>query len=139
MYHLCPTADCHFSCYFTKMEKQCKNNILIHHQELYNRLVSFFKDATKPNCGNIPQYCSTTFSRKLQEGTRVMTETNGNNEQYGTIRNQTSNISITEIMKTVQRLNGFAFCYQNVRYSPLNIVKYCSILFMIKHKRVVWH
>jgi len=131
IYPLCQTADCFCSCYFTTIEKQCKNNISFL-KKLYNRLVSLIiqkRDATKPNCGKLRKYNSTTFSWKLEKGTRVMTDPNGNNVLYWKIRNQNPKIlnycqNNVKIMDKAQRLDGFAFLkFKNVRYSPNNFDK----------------
>jgi len=48
--------------------------------------------ATQPNCGNLLKTSDTTSLEKSLEGTRVMTGSNGNNAEGGTIRSQAPKI-----------------------------------------------
>jgi hypothetical protein len=50
-----------------------------------------FADATQPNCGELLKSSDTTSIGKPLEGTRVMTGSNGNNSEDGTIRSQAPN------------------------------------------------
>ena len=127
IYHLCQTVDCHLGCYFTKLEKQWKNNISFY-KKLYNRLVFVpSSNATKPNCGNLLKFTPTTSPWKHREGTRIMTDPNGNNGVNWKTRILSSTISyMQEITKMVQRLDGFGRIHFLLRYSPICFERFSS-------------
>ena len=60
--------------------------------EFLKSLVEKTSLATQPNCGNLLKTSDTTSLEKSLEGTRVMTGSNGNNAEGGTIRSQAPKI-----------------------------------------------
>ena len=69
-------------------------------------VLNIFNNATRPNCGNILRASSTTSFEKSDEGTRVMTEPNSNNNEDWTIRSQAPKSVNDKDMEKVQRLYG---------------------------------